>query len=92
MKGFLIFLLIVALIAGALYLTRPDQADFNNYIQEEIQANTSKNVPQGGRYSTNKKQEVTSTIEDYYVFTVIEAKVDDDERTYVGLIGQFFPI
>ncbi len=100
MKKLLIF---ISIVAGALFLTKPSEADFDVYIKNYIEKrvvghakNTSifKNMlgTLTAEIGSKLTKELTSK-NDYYLFTVYEVRLEKEEPyKFVGIAKNFLPL
>ena len=100
MKKLFIFIIIVA---TALFLTKPSDADFDAYIKNYIEGRVSSHEKNQSIFKTmlgsitaelgSKLTKELTRKQDYYLFTIYEIPLDKEESyKFVGIAKNFLPL
>lgn len=95
MKNIIISIL-VAFLAGGLYITNPDKTEFVEYLSLEITEESDSGLEKALKslFSKPIAQLVAQNtkVEDYGIFSLYYVEVTDHKKTYLGILGDFYKI
>jgi hypothetical protein len=87
-KSFIILVLMVLLCGGA-YLSRPTRADFDAYVRRELETKTSNPVARWIAQGRVESYLDSCTLKDRYLWVTVE---QGGKTRYIGAFANFWPI
>ncbi|MCF8008769.1 MAG: DUF4359 domain-containing protein [Halanaerobiales bacterium] len=93
MKNFMIFLILIFIVATFLAITNPTKDDFISWGVEQIRAESETDFEKilGGVVG-EQVLKINTTRINYVVFSIYKVDNDDDNARYIGIIDKFLQL